>query len=116
VAAQDPADGPRWNTQFRAQPILTAPLVLAQRHDRVLNTSAGTARAAVWARGPFLQARLALGPIAGHPAVPALLRHPHLLGHVRDRAATVNDALNQQQTAVHSQTGISVGHQGLRLW
>ncbi len=61
-----------------------------------------------------MQPVLAMAVVPSHPPVRTLPRHPHLLGHVRDRATMLSNTLHERATAVESQSGITVGHEDLR--
>ena len=50
-----------------------------------------------------------------HPAMSALTRQAQLRSDMRNRAAVTDDPLNQQLPTINSQTGISVGHEDLRV-
>jgi hypothetical protein len=52
----------------------------------------------------------------GNSRCTRLPRDAQLFGDVRDGPAVVDDVLDQQQAAVHGQTGVSVWHRGFRLW
>jgi hypothetical protein len=117
VPAQDPADGPRRHPELGAEPVLTAALLLAQRQHLLLDLHPGPTRAGTRARGPLLvQAGLALGVMTGHPVRHRLAGDAHLLGDMRLRTALLADSLDDRDTGVKGQPGVSVGHRDLRLW
>src|SRR5918995_7184250 len=62
-----------------------------------------------------MQASLALGVEAGHPAVSALAGDAHGLGHMSDRHPELADPVHQQAPAMERQAGVTVTHEDLRL-
>jgi len=61
-----------------------------------------------------MQSGLAFGVVPGHPAVRALPRDSQFLGNMGDRATIDTHPLDQQQTPMHGQPGITVGHEDLQ--
>lgn len=90
-------------------------MLAATGQDLVLDLGWRAARAAVRSARSLAQPSDSLPLVAGEPSVRALTRDGHRPGGVRDRPPLLADALHEQQAAMDGQTGVSVGHEDLRV-
>ena len=114
MTTQDPAHGPRCQTQLGAEPVLTATMLHPSGQDRVLDLGCGPQRTGVRGRRSIQQPSLALGVETGHPTMGALPRDPHRFRNVSHWPPLFTHPFHQQCTATKGQTGVSVGHENLR--
>ena len=84
VAAQDAADGPRGNAQQRRQSIGAQAQLPASVEHPPFGLRRCAPRTAPGTTGAVLQASVALGVEAAHPAMRALARHTHHRRHMGD--------------------------------
>jgi hypothetical protein len=60
-----------------------------------------------------VQAGLSFGIESGNPTVRALARDTHCFGDVSDGHAEFANAMHQQSSPMHSETGVTVRHEDL---
>jgi hypothetical protein len=111
VAAQDATDRTGRHCDQVGQAIWSLRVIRAGRHHLRLDLGRGLGGCPVRPAGAIQQAARPFGPVTVDPPVRALTRDPPLLGHMRDRAPVMDDALDLQSAAMNVQPGVSVGHE-----
>ena len=116
MAAQDPRHRPGRHTELGAEPVLAAAMLALEPRAPLLRL-AGVVRVGI---------RCGRDDRSTRPASPSASKRAthrcahwreiaHRLGDMRDRHALLTDAVHQQTTTMHGQTGVTVRHEDLRV-
>src|SRR5699024_1321031 len=115
ISAEDARDRASGNTQFWPDPVLATTLIVTTDQHAFFHRGRGLARAMMGPAGAVDKGRLAVLVKTFDPTMRALSGDPLRFGGMSNSPAISSDALDQQLPASEVQTGITVGHEDLRM-
>ena len=112
---QDLGDGACRDAHASGAPVRASTLLTTQPQNLVLDLEWRPVRVMMRGAGTIHEPSLATFSVSVQPPMSALTRNPHRFHRMNHSPSLNSDTVDQQQPAMNSQTGLGVGHEGLRL-